>query len=126
MATRTARKNTTKTVTVIARYFIKRNGHVVYTFRGSHGERYSTTVINSHATGCTCPARLACKHMAHAEAKEQARTAQVEEIAAEGDKSYGEAVEQAYAELATTKQVSTKQVSTAGVLSSNRGFSFWR
>lgn len=105
MATRTRKNTTAKTVTVIARYFIHRNKHIVYTFRGGKGEEYCTTVVSGHATGCSCPARRACKHMAHAEAKEAARTAHVEEIAKEGDKSYEQAVEQAYAELASTKKV---------------------
>lgn len=115
MATRT-RKSTPKVVTVIARYSIKRNGHVVYTFRGSHGEEYCTTLVNGHATGCTCAARSRCKHMAHAEAKEQARTAHVEAVAAAGDKSYEQAVNEAYAQLGVTKKVSTATYGTCGHL----------
>jgi hypothetical protein len=116
MATRTRKPATPKTVTVIARYFIRRNGHIVYTFRGSHGEEYCTTVVNGRATGCSCPARKPCKHMAHAEAKEQARTTPVEAAAIAGDRTYEQAVSKAYEALGATKNVQTAVYGSCGHL----------
>lgn len=64
----------TKAVQIIARYQIKRNGHVVYLVRSSNGkDQYTTTIINGHATGCTCPARKPCYHMKQLEAREAER-----------------------------------------------------
>jgi hypothetical protein len=61
-------------VQVVARYEVKRNGHVVYAVRSSNGkDTYCTTVIEGHATGCTCPSRKPCYHMAGCEALESRR-----------------------------------------------------
>lgn len=108
----TTRKPSAKIVTVIARVTVKRNGHVIYLCRGSHGEQYNTTVINGKATGCTCPARKPCKHMDHCQNLEASRVApqvqpepvatigeamaqaneqmaaHIDQVAAEGDKAY--------------------------------------
>lgn len=135
MATRTRKPATKKELTVIARYELKRNGHVCYSYRPSKkGEQpYCTTVIAGHATGCTCPARttfkkrVPCKHMTHAESLEQARTTQVEtkpvpcdpvkemhQVAAEAwaDGELGNAYEIA----ASTKNVQTASYGTCGHL----------
>jgi hypothetical protein len=81
MATKNRKPATKKELTIIARYTLKRNGHVCYSYRPSKKDEqpYCTTVIAGHATGCTCPARttfkkrVPCKHMTHAESLEQAR-----------------------------------------------------
>jgi len=65
-------------VFAIARYFLKRNAHVVYAVRGSHGERYCTTIIGGKATGCTCEGNAKwhrrCRHMTQMELREAERT----------------------------------------------------
>ncbi|MEO6891210.1 MAG: hypothetical protein ABI324_19670 [Ktedonobacteraceae bacterium] len=65
----------TKIVNIIARYFVKKTGFVVYAVRSSDGTSvyYTTLDTRGHATGCTCPARKPCKHMHQMEAREQAR-----------------------------------------------------
>lgn len=64
-----------KTVKVIARYFIKATGAIVYKVQSSKGnETYCTTIINGRATGCTCPALKPCYHMTQLEQREQERT----------------------------------------------------
>ena len=70
------KKTTTapKTVSVIARYQLKRNGHVVYTVRSSNGQdTYNTTLVNGKATGCSCPATKPCYHMTQLEQREAER-----------------------------------------------------
>ena len=70
-----SKKNQTpKTVHIVARYFIKRNGAVVYLVRSSNGtDQYTTTIVNGHATGCTCPAVKPCYHMTQLEHREAER-----------------------------------------------------
>ncbi len=65
---------TQKQVQVLARYEIRRNGHVVYTVRSSNGQdTYTTTLVNGKATGCSCASRKPCYHMAQLEEKEASR-----------------------------------------------------
>ena len=67
-------KETQKQVQVLARYEIKRNGHVVYTVRSSNGQdTYTTTLVNGKATGCSCPSYKPCYHMTQLEEKEASR-----------------------------------------------------
>ncbi len=67
-------KETQKQVQVLARYEIKRNGHVVYTVRSSSGQdTYTTTLVNGKATGCSCPSYKPCYHMTQLEEKEASR-----------------------------------------------------
>lgn len=121
----TTRKPAAKIVTVIARVYVKRNGHVIYLCRGSHGEQYNTTVINGKATGCTCPARTTCKHMKHCQELEANRpvatpvvtigeamaqaneemAVHIDQVAAENDKAYSAD----YDLLATTKYPVSQQ-----------------
>jgi hypothetical protein len=68
-----------KVVNIIARYFIKRNAHVVYLVRSSKGQStYTTTIVNGVATGCTCKEEhpyqtKPCYHMTQLETREQER-----------------------------------------------------
>jgi hypothetical protein len=63
-----------KQVQVIARYQLKRNGHVVYLLRSSNGvDTYTTTLINGRASGCSCPATKPCYHMRQLETREAER-----------------------------------------------------
>lgn len=74
-----------KVVKVIARYFIKATGAVVYKVQSSKGNKtYCTTIINGRATGCTCEAIKPCYHMTQLEQRERERAAQPtpDEIAA--------------------------------------------
>jgi len=66
---------TQKQVQVIARYQLKRNGHVVYTVRSSSGQdTYTTTLVNGKATGCSCPCQSGhCYHKPQLEAIEARR-----------------------------------------------------
>lgn len=78
MAAKTRKPKQTKKVVVIARYFIKRNGHVCYLVRSSNGkDTYCTTIIDGHATGCTCPAIKPCYHMTQLEQIERERMVKV-------------------------------------------------
>lgn len=69
MVTRTRKPAAPKVITVIARYMIKRNSAILYTFKPSKANTpaYIATVVSGRATGCTCPARnfghSDCKHM---------------------------------------------------------------
>lgn len=111
---KTARKpKQAKKVVVIARYFIKKNGHVVYLVRSSNGvDTYCTTIIDGHATGCTCKAIKPCYHMTQLEQVERERMVKVPVEQAMNDAH--EAVVQmdrdcdpnAYAVLAEVKKVS--------------------
>lgn len=50
------------------------NGYVVYTVLSSNGvDTYHTTLVNGHATGCTCPATKPCYHMTQLEQNEKER-----------------------------------------------------
>ncbi len=70
----TQNRKVQKQVQVLARYEIKRNGHVVYTVRSSSGQdTYTTTLVNGKATGCSCASRLHCYHMTQLEAIEASR-----------------------------------------------------
>lgn len=73
-------RNQAKTVITLARYAMKTdgqlNGIVVYAVRSSNGQDvYQTTLVHGKATGCTCPAKKPCYHMAQLEAIEAARPA---------------------------------------------------
>ena len=66
---------------IIARYIHKDrktgkpNGKVSYLVRSSNGEEvYCTTLINSEASGCSCPSRKPCYHMIQLTQRETART----------------------------------------------------
>jgi hypothetical protein len=80
-----ATTKSSKTVNIIARYEIKKSrdfrplvGHVAYLVRSSDGKtEYCTTLVNGHATGCTCPARKPCYHMKQLETIEAARMTKV-------------------------------------------------
>ncbi len=100
-----------KVVNVIARYFMKRNGHVVYAVRSSNGvDTYCTTIINGKATGCTCPATKPCYHMIQLEAKEAARkdlVAAESELVAEAKKT---AYLNCYDDMAAAKVASIEAV----------------
>lgn len=68
-----------KQVQVIARYQLKRNGHVVYLLRSSNGQdTYTTTLINGRATGCSCPSTKGCYHRTGCEALEAKRRVQAQ------------------------------------------------
>jgi hypothetical protein len=74
-------KTEAKPIRIIARYWLKKSGHIVYKVEASDGQGfYCTTVIDGHATGCTCPGHerghRTCKHMVHCEEREAARTPQ--------------------------------------------------
>lgn len=75
-----------KTVQVVARITFKdpaRADYVVYAVRSSNGvDLYHTTLVNGHATGCTCPARKPCYHMTQLEAYEIAFVAEMAEAKA--------------------------------------------
>ncbi len=102
-STKTRKSSKAKSVTIIARYFIKRNGHVVYRVRSSNGvDTYCTTIINGQATGCTCPAVKPCYHMTQLEKIECERA---ERIAAQSEQANEKKLaerklEESYRELA--------------------------
>lgn len=92
MITATKTAKATKTVSVITRYEIKRNAHVVYTVRSSKGAAttYTTTLVDGHATGCSCPALKPCYHMVQLEAKEATRREAAETARCNRDLAYSE------------------------------------
>lgn len=86
-----------KVVSIVARYAIKMGGQltgvIVYVVRSSKGDTtYRTTLLNGHATGCTCPANKPCYHMTQLETKEQQRRAvqATQAIVTESDAEYEE------------------------------------
>lgn len=75
--TQTAKTSKNVKTQIVARYFIKRNGHIVYAVRSSNGkDLYHTTIINGKATGCTCPSYKPCYHMTQLEEIEAERNTQ--------------------------------------------------
>lgn len=65
-----------KTVHIIARYFVKQTGAVIYAVRSSNGvDVYHTTIINGHAAHCSCPSRKPCYHMEQLQQREMTRMA---------------------------------------------------
>lgn len=69
-----AATKTQKQVQVIARYQLKKNGHVVYSVKSSNGQdTYTTTLVNGKAAGCDCASRKPCYHMTQLEQREQGR-----------------------------------------------------
>src|ERR1700726_2567605 len=62
--------------TVLDRYEIKRNGHVVYKVLSSDKvTKYNVTLVNGKAVGCECIATVPkCGHKRAAEQKEATRT----------------------------------------------------
>ena len=111
---------TQKVVQVIARYYIKRNGHVVYTVRSSDGlNTYTTTLVNGKATGCTCPSRKPCYHGTQLEALEAARVPA-------SSISHTAPVKEVETVQAIASRVSTAEQRNAAPLNGNRAFSLLR
>jgi hypothetical protein len=123
MATRTA-----KLVQVIARYTIKRNGHVVYLVRSSSGkEQYTTTLVNGKATGCSCPAHGRCYHRTQLEQREQERIAQAETEAANKARAMAQAREARLAQIDAWAHINADAARyELAPLNGNRAFSILR
>lgn len=122
----TSSKQQTTTVTVLTRYQIKRNGHVVYTALSSNGvDRYTVTLVNGKATGCDCPARKPCKHMNACEAKEAARNQTAQAVESEPVTVASPAIA-AVASEPVTRRYSTQEQRKNASLYSNKGFSLMR
>lgn len=70
--------------TVLDRYEIKRNGHVVYKVLSSDNvTKYNVTLVNGKAVGCECIATVKCGHKRAAEQKEAARNQPAQAIESE-------------------------------------------
>ena len=125
-----SKKNQTpKTVNIVARYFIKRNGAVVYQVRSSNGQdTYTTTLINGHATGCSCPAVKPCYHMTQLEQREQERgtaVANARRVRLEAEAEVARIADEAEAMMKKTDEA-RGPIGHRGSLSSNRPFSILR
>lgn len=68
-----------KQVQVVMRIQFKEHENaVLYIVRSSNGvDTYETTLVNGHATGCTCPAVKPCYHMTQLEQRESERASDV-------------------------------------------------
>lgn len=101
---------TQKTVTVLARYFIKATGSICCLVKNGEGKQYCVTLNRNKQHTCTCAAytkaHKTCYHVEHIREIENARAAREN--------------------AARKAQAPITDISTKGNLHSNQGFSLLR
>ena len=127
-----AMAKTTKTVTIIARYFIKRFGLVCYRVRNGGGTVYCVTLNpRKNTASCTCEGNdtyhRQCYHITHCLEAEAARNASKNVQAQKTEEKAAPVVAEASAIVqATERKYSTSEQRLAAPLNGNREFSLTR
>jgi len=126
------RQKITRDLTVIARYYIKKNhgkyhtGDVVLRVRNDKGVEYLVTVRPTNDQSCSCPSRKPCYHLEYCKGVEEAREAAAEQVLAAkviADKLTQE-VEAICAEVST--ELAATPARELAPLNGNRPFSLLR